>query len=104
MRNNNLASVQKLVRNGNGLAEQAAAVAPQVENQALQFVFVQASQGLADLFAGRLAEAFDLDVAYAGFDKERLGHALARNVFARDREVERLIMALALDADRDRSS
>jgi hypothetical protein len=56
---------QEAVGNLDGLAQRAAGIVPQVQNQTLELFFIQILQGVVQLPAGGFGKAVDLDISNA---------------------------------------
>ena len=99
--NDELPLAQELVGDADALAEQAAGVLPEVENQAFEIAhFVER---VCHFMLGGLIETGDVHVADAGADHEVQIHAVARNLVAHHGEFERLVGSLAQHRDVDGS-
>jgi len=97
-----LALLEELVGDIDGLVEQAAGVVAEIDDEAVQGAGgLEVVQGVAHLAAGGLHEVGDVDVADAGLEQEGEIDGVAGNLVAHEVEGERAVMALALDGDQD---
>ena len=97
-----LALLEKLVGDIDGLVEQAAGVVAQIEDEAVQGAGgLEVVERVAHLAAGGLHEVGDVDVADAGLEQEGDIDGVAGNLVAHQVEGERPVMALALHGDHD---
>ena len=70
LRDDDLALLEELVAHVDGFVEQAAGVAAEVDDEAVEVVGLELVERVADFAAGGLHEAGDVDVADAGLDHE----------------------------------
>ncbi len=84
--NNQLALFQEMVADLNGLLKQSAGIAAKVKNEALQILFAQFVQRVAEFVVGILIELVDVDVGDAGPNEEGIIHAVLGNLVARNLE------------------
>ena len=97
MRNDELVFLQELVGYAHAFAEQAAGIAPQIENQTLEIAkLIQSSR---NFFFRGLVESVHVHVADSRPDQEMYVHAVTRNLVAHQGEFHRLLHAFARDAD-----
>jgi hypothetical protein len=85
--NDGLPFLQELVGHRDAFVEQAAGVAAQIEDQAVDVVLAQLLQSVFQFLAGGFVELLDEDVGDAGLQPDGVGDAAARDFVADDGEV-----------------
>ena len=100
VRDDDLALLEELVGHANALAQQAAGILAQVEDEALEVAHL--FECLLDFVLGRFLESGNVHVADARANQEMQVDAVAGNLVARDVEFERLRRAFAEHGDADR--
>ena len=98
LRNDDLALLQKLVAHIDGLVQQAARVAAQVDHQTVNVA--ELVESVAHLAAGRLHEVGHVDIADARLDREGEIDRRPRDLIANQIEVQGLRRALAVHRHR----
>ena len=86
VRNDDLALLQELVGDGDARVQQAAGIAAEVEDEALDVLLAETPEVLFELAAGVLAELEDLDVRDSGRTQVASGDTLPLDLLADDRE------------------
>ncbi len=97
LRNDGLALGEQVVANIDGLAQQAAGILAQIENQTLEVA--EAIDGVFHLLAGGLLELREMDVADAGTNLEFQIDGGMGNFVANEVEDQRLGLAIANHRD-----
>src|SRR5437870_3732054 len=96
---NQLTFAQELVGHTDTFAQQATGILAQVEDQSLQVAHL--IQRLSDLMFRCLVESRVVHIADTGADREVEVHAVARNLVANYRELQRFVRAFAQYGDED---
>ena len=92
---------QELVRDRDGLFEQAARVAPDVEDELLHALSLELSDRFAQFFVGVDRELIELDIADIRADQVRSRDAFDRNGVAPDGDRDQPVDSGALDSEPD---
>ena len=101
LRDDDLALLQELVGHVDGFVEEAAGVAAEIEDEAVEIARTEVVERVADFVAGGLDKAGDVDVADAGTDQEGEIDGGTRNLVADEVEDEGLGCAFAAHGDGD---
>src|ERR1039457_1003497 len=102
MRDDDLSLLQKLVGPSDAFAQQAPGILTEVENQAMNVA--KLIQSFAYFMVRGLLEAGYVNVPYARADQKMDVNAVAGNLIAHHREIERLVRAFPQHGDLDRSA
>src|SRR5579872_427650 len=102
MRDDQLSLLEELVGDTDAFAQQAAGIAAQIKDQALEIA--EGIERFRDFMLGGLVEAVDVHVTNARLDQEMYVNAVARNLVANQREVHRLLNAFTRNGDVNRRS
>ena len=102
VRNDHVALANQMIHNRHSFRQQPTRIAPQIQNQALQLIFLQFLQAFFKLPARRLIELFHPDVANLRLQREDLRYTLPVDVVSNNVEHQRLFIALTCDMDLNR--
>src|SRR5690242_2421284 len=100
--NNQLTFAQELVSHAHAFVEQPAGILPQIEDQSSQVAHLV--QRVSDFMLGGFVKAGNVHVPDSGLDQEMQIDAVARNLVADDRELQRFVGAFAQNSDVNRGA